>query len=75
MESTKGRLVSKGFFEILEFFQKTNETIRSQYRLAKKPNSFVRFWKNRQLEKNITTLSDLYKHTMYTDVYGLYTEQ
>ena len=27
--STKGQLISKGLFAILEFFQKMNETIRS----------------------------------------------
>ena len=27
--NTKGQLISKGLFAILEFFQKTNKTIRS----------------------------------------------
>ena len=45
---SKGQLISKGLFGILEFFRKTNEGIRS----------FI-FWKNRCLERNITTLSNL----------------
>ena len=39
----KGQLISKGLFAILEFFQKTTETIQSIVLLGKKPNSFVRF--------------------------------
>ena len=36
----------------------------------KKPNSFV-FWKNRLLEKNITTLSDLYENPwIWKTIYG-----
>ena len=42
---TKGNLISKALFGILEFFQKTNEQIRFYYNQAKvkKENSFVRF--------------------------------
>ena len=45
-------LISKGLLAILEFFQKTNETIQSQYCQAKKPISYVRF---------LEELSDLYE--------------
>ena len=58
-----GQLISKGLFGILEFFQKTNEQILfSTVMLGKKNriHSFI-FWKNGQLERNITTLSDIYK--------------
>ena len=53
---TKGQLISKRLFAILEFFKKRTK----QFCWAKKNRirSFI-FWKNRRLEKNITSLSDL----------------
>ena len=51
---TKGQLISKRLFGILEFFQKTHERIRHSTVRRKKPE-FVRsfFWKNRRLERKI----------------------
>ena len=55
----KGQLISKGLFAILEFFQKrTKQFENSIVRQKTRIRSFV-FWKNRRLENNITTLSDL----------------
>ena len=57
----KGQLISKRLFAILEFFQKNKQNNSIIVLLLGKKTrirSFI-FWKNRQLEKNITTLSDL----------------
>ena len=59
----KGHLISKGLFGILKFFQKTNNKFVFSTVRQKNQNSFV-FWKNRRLERNITTLSDLYIRTI-----------
>ena len=37
----KGQVISKELFATLEFFQKTNETIRSKYWVLSKKNEFV----------------------------------
>ena len=50
---TKGQVISKGFFGVFNFFQKTNE-ITSQKRI----NLFV-FWKNSRLDNLLLKLTDL----------------
>ena len=56
----KGQLISKELFAILKFFQKNEQNNSIIALLGKKRRIclFV-FWKNRWLEKTITTLSDL----------------
>ena len=57
---TKGQLISKGLFGILEFFQKNEQTNLFIVLLGRKNRirPFV-LWKNHRLEKTILTLSDL----------------
>ena len=50
---SKGQLILKGLFAILEFFQKTERNNSIIVLLGQKTNLFVCFWKNRQLEKTL----------------------
>ena len=61
---TKGQLISKWFFGVIDFLQKTNERIRLYYYDTSGQLVFVCFLEKIEgTKKTITKLSDLYsKH-------------
>ncbi len=62
---TKGQLISKWFFGVLDFLQKTNEQIRLHYYDT---STYFRlfFGGNRRHQKAISILSDLYNQLRTT---------
>ena len=58
---TKGQIILKGLFGVLEFSQKTNEFVM----VVVKMNLFVYFWANLRIPEVPSELSDLYKGQIY----------
>ena len=59
---TKGQLISKRFFGVINFLQKTNEWIQLYYYDTLGRLVFVRFFgRNQRHQKNISKLNDLYQ--------------
>ena len=53
---TKGQIFSKGLFDIVEFFQKTNEKIRESSK-----NEFGRIWGHQKTFRNYLTFNTVIK--------------
>ena len=58
--STKGQLISKCFFGVFNFSQKTNENKSTLDIIVVKSNFFVLFWENWGYQKVLLKLTDLY---------------
>ena len=61
MVLTKGQLISKFLFGVINFFQKTNKNKSTWVIIVVKSNFFVRFWKNWRYQKVLLKLTDLYQ--------------